>query len=209
MKKNSLLENNHGYITATDNGNALMHGNKEGCQPKDIWVDKYSSGLIDKKFKSEKQMIYSTGEHWIILWAPALAILAFYISAINGVFTYKPRREILVYLMTSFFYTIMIITLLYNHWRAAEFAITNKRILMKTGQFKIKSFNTSLAKIKCIKVTQDPIGKIFNFGSIFIKDERGINRTFTFVSHPLEFIEKVQEQRDLIQSNEKELSIFN
>lgn len=209
MKKILLIENNHGYITTTHNRTALMQDKKEVCQPEDIRPDLYSSGAIDKKSKSEKQLIYSTGKHWIIFWVPALTILSFYISAFSGVFTYRSIDETLAYLISSLLYTIIFLFLLYHHFRAAKFIITNKRILMKTGQFKIKSLNTSLAKLKCIKVLQSPIGKIFNFGSIFIKDGRGINTTFMFVSHPKDFKEKAQEQRGLIHSNTKELSIFN
>lgn len=210
MKKILLIENNHGYITTTShNRTALMQDKKERCQQEYILTDRYSAIPIDKKSKSGTQLIYSTGKHWIIFWAPALTILSFYISAFSGVFTYRTIDETLAYLISSLLYTIIFLFLLYHHLRAAKFIITNERIIMKTGQFKTKSLNTSLAKLKCIKVLQGPIGKIFNFGSIFIKDARGINTTFMFVSHPKDFREKAQEQRGLIQSNAKELSIFN
>lgn len=209
MKQILLIENNHGYISTTHNPTALMQDNKEGCQPKYIRADGYGLRSIDKESKSEKELLYSTGKHWIILWAPALTILSFYISAFRGVFTYRTIDETLAYLISSLLYTIIFLFLLYHHLRAAEFIITNKRILMKTGQFNIKSVNTSLTKIKCIKVLQGPIGKIFNFGSIFIRDSRGINTTFMFVRNPIEFREKAQEQRDLIQCNAEERSVFN
>lgn len=208
MKPNLLIENSHGYIASIHNRTALMQDEKEGNQSEGIRTDRYSATPINKKTKSGLQIIYSTGKHWIIFLGPALTILSFYISAFSGVFSYRPIDETLAYLISSLLYTIIFLFLLYHHLRAAKFIITSKRILMKTGQFNIKSVNTSLTKIKCMHVLQGPIGKIFNFGSIFIKDSRGINTTFMFVSHPKEFREKAQKQRDLIERDAKDSGIF-
>lgn len=164
-------------------------------------------GYVDSNLTSGEQVVYRTRKHWIIFWVPALMIVSFYLSAFTGVFTYKPIEETLAYLISASLYTIIFLALLYNHFRAAEFAITNKRILMKTGEIKVKSLNASLTKVRSMEVLQGPIGRIFNYGSISVRNARGTRVFFMFVSHPRELRKKLQEQIDLIQSDAKELKI--
>lgn len=156
--------------------------------------------------KEPEHVIYSTRKHWIIFWAPTLSILSFYVSAFTGVLVNKTFGLIIANLIASILYTLIFLILLYHHWRAAYFSLTNKRIRMSAGQFKVKSLNIRLAKVKDMKVIQGPVARFFSYGTISVRNSRGMRVNFMFVSHPVEFRERVQEQIDKMLENEKEIA---
>ncbi len=49
-----------------------------------------------------------------------------------------------------------------------ELAITNKRVVGRTGVFKTNSLDAPLNKIQTVKVDQSFFGKIFNYGQVTI-----------------------------------------
>ena len=49
-----------------------------------------------------------------------------------------------------------------------ELAITNKRVIAKTGLFQLRTIEIFLEKIESIQVDQSVVGRMFNFGSVVI-----------------------------------------
>jgi uncharacterized membrane protein YdbT with pleckstrin-like domain len=75
-------------------------------------------------------------------------------------------------------------------------AVTNKRVLVKTGILSRRSIEIMLAKIESIVVDQTLAGRMFNFGTIIVRGTGGTPEAFNRIAHPLEFRRKVQEQID-------------
>jgi uncharacterized membrane protein YdbT with pleckstrin-like domain len=74
-----------------------------------------------------------------------------------------------------------------------EFAITNKRIIVKTGLISRKTLEMNLNRIESVTVDQSIAGRIFNFGNISIIGTGGTKETFKNIKKPLEFRKKFQE----------------
>ena len=80
------------------------------------------------------------------------------------------------------------------NWRSAEFAVTNKRVILKTGFIQSKTEEMFLNKIESVGVDQTLTGRILGFGSIVIRGTGGSLEPFHRVSAPLEFRKQIQEQ---------------
>ena len=74
-----------------------------------------------------------------------------------------------------------------------EFAITNKRVVIKTGLISRKTVELNLNKIESVNVDQTILGRIFGFGNITIIGIGGTHEFFVNIRKPLEFRRKFQE----------------
>lgn len=74
-----------------------------------------------------------------------------------------------------------------------EFAITNKRVIIKTGLISRKTFEMNHSKIESVNVDQGILGRILGYGSISIVGSGGTREVFPNIRKPLEFRKKFQE----------------
>ncbi|WP_031408452.1 PH domain-containing protein [Thiomonas sp. FB-Cd] len=79
-------------------------------------------------------------------------------------------------------------------YQTSEFAVTNKRVIMKVGLIRRTSVEIVLNKIESIKVDQGIAGRIFDYGSIAIVGTGGTHDPFHRIAAPLQFRRAVQEQ---------------
>jgi uncharacterized membrane protein YdbT with pleckstrin-like domain len=74
-----------------------------------------------------------------------------------------------------------------------EFAITNKRIIMKTGLIARSTLELNLSKVESVLVNQSVFGRILGFGNVVIIGTGGTRETFIDIKKPTEFRKKFQE----------------
>ena len=70
---------------------------------------------------------------------------------------------------------------------STELAITNKRIISKSGLIQRQTMEMFLGKVESIQVDQSILGRIFNFGSITISGTGGDKSPIRSISDPLQF----------------------
>ncbi len=74
-----------------------------------------------------------------------------------------------------------------------EFALTNKRVIIKTGFISRKTFEMNHSKIESVNVDQGILGRILGYGTIRIVGSGGTKEVFPKIKNPLEFRKKFQE----------------
>jgi uncharacterized membrane protein YdbT with pleckstrin-like domain len=77
---------------------------------------------------------------------------------------------------------------------ATEMAVTNRRVLIKTGMASRRTLDLMLAKVESIGVTETFMGRIFGYGSVVIHGTGGTPESFVMIAHPQEFRQSVQQQ---------------
>jgi len=75
----------------------------------------------------------------------------------------------------------------------SEFAVTNKRVLIKVGLIRRTTLEMNVAKIENIGVSQGILDRILNCGTISIIGSGGTKESFRGLRNPLDFRKKVQE----------------
>ena len=78
--------------------------------------------------------------------------------------------------------------------KTTEMAVTNKRVIIKTGIISRRTIEINLSKIENIEVNQNIIGRIFGYGIITIVGTGGTHEPFENVSQPLDFRKSVLAQ---------------
>ena len=77
----------------------------------------------------------------------------------------------------------------------SEFAITNKRVIVKTGLLFQKTLEMNLSKIESVNVTQSIFGRLFDYGTVVIVGTGGTKEPFNAIANPMAFRKKFQEQQ--------------
>jgi len=75
---------------------------------------------------------------------------------------------------------------------SSEFAVTNRRVIIKLGFFSTRSVELLLSKIEGIAVTQSLMGRMLGFGGIVVTGSGGTEERFDTIQAPLEFRQAVQ-----------------
>ncbi|HSS70604.1 MAG TPA: PH domain-containing protein [Casimicrobiaceae bacterium] len=80
--------------------------------------------------------------------------------------------------------------------QSSDFAVTNKRVLMKVGVFSTRSTELFLNKIEAIAVHQSLAGRMLHYGDIVITGSGGTHEEFHDMQSPLTFRRAVQTVTD-------------
>lgn len=77
-------------------------------------------------------------------------------------------------------------------YATSEFAVTDKRVIIKIGWIRRRTLETMLAKVEGIGVDQSLSGRLFGLGTIVVTGTGGTKEEFDRIADPLEFRRQVQ-----------------
>jgi uncharacterized membrane protein YdbT with pleckstrin-like domain len=77
---------------------------------------------------------------------------------------------------------------------ATEIALTNRRVVIKTGLVGRKTIELLLSKVESIEVSETALGRMLGYGTIVVIGTGGTPEPFDQVAHPLDFRSRVQQQ---------------
>src|SRR5438046_2773812 len=135
-------------------------------------------GYVDRNLISDEAVAYRARLHWILFVKPALIALVV-IAVVGGIFyaadLFSKLSDQTSGLIWLGVFIIAVIPLFstFLSWRSAEFAVTNKRVILKTGFLQSKTAEMFLNKIESVGVDQSISGRILGFGSITIRGTGG------------------------------------
>ena len=78
-------------------------------------------------------------------------------------------------------------------WLTSEFAVTNKRVIIKVGLIARRTVEIQLPKIESIGVDQGIMGRIFGYGNIVVVGTGGTKEPFRAIADPLGFRKAVNQ----------------
>lgn len=73
------------------------------------------------------------------------------------------------------------------------YAVTNKRVILKTGIISRKAVDLVLAKCEGLHIKQSVLGRIFNYGTITVTTG-GATSSYPFIADPLAFRREINMQ---------------
>jgi len=84
-------------------------------------------------------------------------------------------------------------------YSTSEFAVTNKRVVIKVGWLRRRTVETMLSKVEGINVDKSLLGRLLGYGSIIITGTGGTQEPFRNIGSPFEFRRQVQAQVSAIE----------
>jgi len=147
---------------------------------------------------------YETRLHWIVMLGHALiaAVLAFIAIAFlvaspsswQGAKVAPPRgvmywAALICLMLGAIFFCIGLL-----RRNATEMAVTNKRVIVKSGLANRRTIELLLPRIESIAVEEPALGRLLGYGTVIVRGTGGTPEVFSQIARPLEFREQVQRQ---------------
>lgn len=123
-------------------------------------------GYVDDHLMPNERVVYRTTLHWIMFLGPALASLV-----LIG----------LPWLIAA-----------WVKYRSSEFAVTDKRLIVKTGFIQRQTSEMLLQKVESISVDQSVMGRMLDFGTVTIRGTGGTPEVYARIRQPLELRRNAQ-----------------
>ena len=103
---------------------------------------------------------------------------------------YETRLHWIIFISWRSLFTLTLAPLIQR--LTSEFAITNRRLIIKTGLISRHTLEMNLSKVESINVDQSILGRILDYGSIAIIGTGGTREPFDNIAHPMEFRRQFQ-----------------
>jgi len=154
-------------------------------------------GYVEQTLGKDEVVLMKSYIHWLTMLPMFLsgALLA----SLAGTAVFYGRNngpnQVLVWAgCVLLLFGVMLMASAYLRRRTSEFAVTNKRVVIKVGIFTKDTFEMLKDKIESIAVHQNFAGNVLGYGTVAIKGTGGSTETFKYISDPLNFKRCVQEQ---------------
>ena len=166
-------------------------------------------GFVDRNLVPGETLLYRTRHHWLVLLGPLIGGssllvpgLALLMEAIDkrdtaglvvGSSTISPK---VMAIAGAVLVVAAIITFTYGVAKrnATEMAVTNRRVLIKSGMGSRRTLDLMLSRVESIGVEESAVGRMLGYGSVIVRGTGGTPEPFLMIAHPQEFRRAVQEQ---------------
>ena len=81
-------------------------------------------------------------------------------------------------------------------YRTTEFAVTDRRIIAKTGLVSRRTVEMFLDKVESLNVDQSVAGRLFDYGTVTVRGTGATSEAFADISAPLELRKRFMEAAD-------------
>jgi len=166
-------------------------------------------GYVDRNLVPGETLLYRTRHHWLVLLGPiffgllllvpGVALLVEAIATgdsaglVVGSATISPK---MMAIAGAILLAAAILTFSYGVAKrnATEMAVTNRRVLIKTGMTSRRTLDLMLSRVESIGVEETTAGRLLGYGSVIVRGTGGTPEAFLIIAHPQEFRRAVQEQ---------------
>lgn len=164
---------------------------------------------VTKNLVPGETLLFETRHHWIVLLGPLLvslllavpgvALLVGAISARSGKSSFAVSAAVSPQVLAMIGVILLLVALTIFGYglakrNATEMAVTNRRVLIKTGMASRRTLDLMLSKVESIGVEETFLGRIFGYGSVIVHGTGGTPESFVMIARPQEFRRNVQEQ---------------
>jgi uncharacterized membrane protein YdbT with pleckstrin-like domain len=164
---------------------------------------------VERNLVAGETLLYQTRHHWIVLIGPLLVALAVGLPGLLLVFAGTAKSNVLEEYVVRFpggtqtaliFGGILLVVALANlGWglakrNATEMAVTNRRVLIKTGMGSRRTLDLMLSRVESIGVEETMWGRMLGYGNVIVRGTGGTPEPFVKISQPQEFRRQVQQQ---------------
>ena len=145
---------------------------------------------IQKNLLSGEEIKYVAKLHFFLFVQPIILLLI-------GAFLASSPKEISAMthyagLLILFFGIISLLSRILIKV-GSSYAVTNKRVILKTGVISRKAVDLVLAKCEGLHIKQSVLGRIFNFGTITVTTG-GVSSSYSYIADPLAFRKEINTQ---------------
>jgi uncharacterized membrane protein YdbT with pleckstrin-like domain len=157
---------------------------------------------IEKNLIPGERLVYRTGVHWSVLFGSAL-VSAMIVAAGVALLVYGGKIGVDAEVAQIAGGALLVAALIIFGYSVAkknstEIALTDKRVIIKTGMASRRSLEIMLAKLESIGIEESVMGRMLGYGTVVIHGTGGTPEPFRKIAHPARFRIAVQQQVDAV-----------
>jgi uncharacterized membrane protein YdbT with pleckstrin-like domain len=149
-----------------------------------------------------EKVIYQTRLHWIVMLGNLIAGLLLLAGGAALIYYATNRASFDIATIHVMQGTgaalavagLIVILLGMARRNATEMAVTNRRVVVKTGLASRRTIEMLLNKVESIEVSETTMGRLLGYGAIVVVGTGGSTEPFRMIAHPLTFRSRLQQQ---------------
>ncbi len=144
---------------------------------------------VERVLQPDERVVYFTSLHWLVysraLLLLILAIVCVVATQIVGESIFKLALAALAALLALFALLSGLGALIRR--ATTELAITDRRVIYKTGIFQRHTVEMNRSKVETVGVNQSILGRILGYGTVIVRGTGGSFEPIPFIGDPLTF----------------------
>lgn len=157
-------------------------------------------GYVENNLLRDEEIVYRAKIHWAIFLPSIIwAIIAIIFTA-----TYSSETDENTMAVVGLLWVIAVFCLIHEliEKLSSEYALTNKRLIMKSGIIARRTVELMLTKCEGVSVDQSIMGRLLGYGTL-LATTGGATNKFRKIADPVIFRNRINEQTDLVHSSMK------
>ena len=129
-----------------------------------------------------------TRTHWRV-YLPAILLLLLAILALAAASYVAPDLIVVPEIAAAILLVLALLSWIpaFLHRWTTELAVTNRRIIFKSGLFRRHTMEMNMAKVESVDVDQSVMGRILGFGTVTIRGTGGGIEPMRNIADPIAF----------------------
>jgi uncharacterized membrane protein YdbT with pleckstrin-like domain len=144
---------------------------------------------VEQVLQPGETVTYATSLHWLVYLRAILLMILAILSLIAGKAVAEPTAQIALDIIALLLGLLALVSGLDAVIRRSttELAVTDRRVIYKTGIFQRHSMEMNRSKVETVGVDQSILGRILGYGTVMVRGTGGSFEPIRFIGDPLSF----------------------
>jgi uncharacterized membrane protein YdbT with pleckstrin-like domain len=144
---------------------------------------------VEQVMQPGEKLIYATSLHWLVYLRAILLLILAAACLIAAGMVPEPSVAVALKILAVLFGLVALVSGLSALVRRSttELAVTDRRVIYKTGIFQRHSMEMNLSKVETVGVNQSILGRLLGYGTVIVRGTGGSFEPVAFIGDPLTF----------------------
>lgn len=146
---------------------------------------------VQRVLQPGETVVHQAHLHWLI-FLRAIGFLVLALAFLIGETIYHPSEPVIAtaLIIIACFFALMAAEAALRAWIrriTTEFAITDRRVIYKTGLFSRHTIEMNRGKVESVDVQQPFTGRLFGYGTVILRGTGSTHEPIYHIADPLTF----------------------
>jgi uncharacterized membrane protein YdbT with pleckstrin-like domain len=144
---------------------------------------------VEQVLQPGETVTYATSLHWLVYLRAILLLILAVLVLIASAAVAEPVAVVALEIVAALLALLALVSGLDAVIRRSttELAVTDRRVIYKTGIFQRHSMEMNRSKVETVGVDQSILGRILGYGTIMVRGTGGSFEPIRFIGDPLGF----------------------
>ena len=144
---------------------------------------------VEQVLQPGETVTYATSLHWLVYLRAILLVILAVLSLVAAKAVAEPAAQIALDIIAAVLGLLALVSGLDAVIRRSttELAVTDRRVIYKTGIFQRHSMEMNRSKVETVGVDQSILGRILGYGTVVVRGTGGSFEPIRFIGDPLSF----------------------